>query len=87
MLASVAIDPIQFAFASAELTAPAPVKVPQSTSPEQTALIEEIRSIEGVALAQSPMLFRFVVLCGGIICAGASGGLILGAADLIGRMI
>lgn len=87
MLASVAIDPIRFAFASAEPTAPAPAKTPRSVSPQQMALIEEIESIEGVALAQSPMLFRFVVLCGSIICAGASGGLILGVADLVGRMI
>lgn len=87
MLASVAIDPIQFAFAAAEPTAPAPVKAPRSVSPEQMALIEEIKSIEGVVLTQSPMLFRFVVLCGSIICVGASGGLILGVADLVARMI
>ena len=74
-------------FARKPKTSAAPPPAARAADPDFQALIEEIERMEGVALSQAPALFRLVLICGAAICAGAGGGLVLGAADLIGRLI
>lgn len=86
MLASVAIEPVQFMHARKPI-----VRATQSAGrfadPERQMLIEEIENVEGAPLGQVPILFRLVLLCGGVICVGAAGGFALGIAELVGRII
>jgi hypothetical protein len=86
MLASVAMEPMEFAFPRRPV-APAMPTASELVDPERQALIAEIESVEGAALGRAPLLFRLVLLCGGAICAGAGGGLVLGVADLVRRII
>lgn len=86
MLASVAMEPMEFAFPWRPV-APATPIASEVVDAERRALIAEIESVEGAALGRAPVLFRLVLLCGGAMVAGAGGGLVLGAADLVGRII
>lgn len=86
MLASVAIEPAQFVLSEKQNVRMTP-SVLRPADPERQKLIEEIESVEGVPLGHVPMLFRFVLLCGGVICVGASYGLALRVADLVSSII
>lgn len=87
MLASMAIAPVDIVLARKPKTSAAPPPVARAADPERRALIEEIESMEGVALTQAPMLFRLVLICGAAICGGVGGGVVLGVADLLGRLV
>jgi hypothetical protein len=86
MLASIAMDPMEFAFPHTPVASAAPIGC-WIADPEKEALIEQIQSIEGATLRRAPLTFQLVLLCGGAICAAAAGGLVLGVADLIGRLV
>ena len=91
MLASIAMDPMEFAFSCEPVACATPAALRSTDTrvadPEHEALIRQIESVEGAPLGRTPMLFRLVLLCGGVICAGAGGGLVLGVADLLGRLV
>ncbi len=86
MLASVAMEPMEFAVPWRPV-APATPTASEVVDLERLAMIAEIESVEGAALDRAPILFRLVLLCGGAIVAGAGAGLVLGVADLAGRII
>lgn len=86
MLAAIAMEPMEFVFPR-KPDAAATLNAVSTVDSERRALIEEIEGIEGATLGEAPMLFRLVLLCGGGICAGASGAMALGLADLFGRLI
>ena len=86
MLATIALEPIHFAPAM-RVRAPMAESVPVAVDAERQALIDEIRSVEGAPVETAPLLFRLVMVCGGAICLGAGGGLFLGVADLLGKVI
>lgn len=86
MLATIALEPIHFAPAMRACPS-AVASVPVAIDAERQALIDEIRSVEGAPVDTAPLLFRLVMICGGAICLGAGGGLFLGVADLVGKVI
>jgi hypothetical protein len=83
MMAALAFEPIMFAALQGESRTVAQPAAPRQ-DPAVSALVEEVRRLEGAALDHPPLLFRCVEVCGLAMIGGGAGWLVSGLAVLVG---
>jgi hypothetical protein len=82
MLAVLAFEPVICAGFQVERQGEARAAAPE-LDPELAALAREIRQVEGEPVAEPPLLFRLVELCGICMIMGCVAGLASGLAALV----